>query len=562
MTRRVGAPAAALAATLSLVLLACGSGGGSASAEAPDPAEVVLGERLFRETRFAQLFAASGNDVNEPLVEGDPAVETQETTGDPLPGAYAGLSMNCATCHLVDEQDGAPGAGMRTYTDFARRSPIPAREDGRTLTPRNSPPLVGASVERAGEFFLHFDGEFESVEALVEGTLTGRNYGWTATERAEAVAQIARVIRDDDGSDGNADEHGGRSYRTTFAAKGNLLPAELILPPEFRLDVDAATDEEILAAVVKVIAAYVRGLLFASDPATGEFTGSPFDAWLAKNGLPRAPDPGEAPLDYARRLRGLVERLASPRDLTPGEGRFSHHVQSFAFGPQELKGLRIFLAEPPALPAPLETIAAGRVGSCISCHQPPQFTDFSFHNVGVAQVEFDSIHGDGAFEALPVPSLATRSSDPATFLPAHAANPAGDGPFLDVPSLDRPGRTDLGLWNVFANPAVPGPQAALRTRLLAQLALPPATTDDDLLPRTIAWFKTPSLRDLGHGGPYFHDGGKDTIPDVVRHYLDVSPLARSGLVRNAAPELSGIVLREEDLAPLAAFLKALNEDYE
>jgi hypothetical protein len=35
------------------------------------------------------------------------------------------------------------------------------------------------------------------------------------------------------------------------------------------------------------------------------------------------------------------------------------------------------------------------------------------------------------------------------------------GPFLSVPAADRPGETDLGVWNVFANPALSRPQAAL-----------------------------------------------------------------------------------------------------
>jgi hypothetical protein len=42
----------------------------------------------------------------------------------------------------------------------------------------------------------------------------------------------------------------------------------------------------------------------------------------------------------------------------------------------------------------------------------------------------------------------------------------------------------------------------------------------------------------------------------------MSRLAREGRVRNADPDLSGILLKDEDVAPLAAFLRALNEDYE
>ena len=54
--------------------------------------------------------------------------------------------MNCRVCHLVDESPDPGTTGTRTYADFARRSPIPDRGDGRTHTPRNSPPLVNASL--------------------------------------------------------------------------------------------------------------------------------------------------------------------------------------------------------------------------------------------------------------------------------------------------------------------------------------------------------------------------------------------------------------------------------
>jgi cytochrome c peroxidase len=82
-----------------------------------------------------------------------------------------------------------------------------------------------------------------------------------------------------------------------------------------------------------------------------------------------------------------------------------------------------------------------------------------------------------------------------------------------------------------------------------------------LLPKTIALFKTPGLRDLGHSAPYFYTGRQETSEDVVGFYKCIAELARTGEVRNGAPELAGITLAEEDIAPLSAFLNALNEDY-
>jgi hypothetical protein len=49
---------------------------------------------------------------------------------------------------------------------------------------------------------------------------------------------------------------------------------------------------------------------------------------------------------------------------------------------------------------------------------------------------------------------------------------------------------------------------------------------------------------------------------VVRFYVSQSALARAGQLRNGARELSAMQIGEDDVAPLAAFLRALNEDYE
>ena len=216
-------------------------------AQQADPAEVTIGERLFLETRFAELFARTASDVNAPLAAGDPVLDTTQTTGPALPGPFAGRSINCRACHLVDEQLDTPGGGV----------------------------------------ILHFDGEFPSLEALVIGTLTGRNYGWRAGEAARAVAHIARVIREDDGSGELAQEFGG-AYAVVLAGTDSSLPDELRLPEDFRIDVDASDDDAIVASVAKLIAAYVVQLVFSQDE-DGVFDGSPYDAFLERNGLSRAP---------------------------------------------------------------------------------------------------------------------------------------------------------------------------------------------------------------------------------------------------------------------------------
>lgn len=517
-----------------------------------DPAVVAVGERLFLETRFSQFFhEQAGTNVNAALETGDPVMRETATTGRPLAGPFRGHAMNCRACHLINEQ-AAAGRRHRTYADYARRSPLPARADGQRLTVRNSPALVDATLPREGETLLHFDGEFAGPVELVKGTWTGRNFGWLPGEQEAAVRHLARVVREDDGRGPLAREFGGFSYREVFLGTNAALGEEgkrFRLPEEARFDVRRATDAEVLDGAARVVAAYLDSLLFSRDE-RGEHDGSPYDAFLETNQFPRRVEPGMSPRYYNRHLADLIQ---TARDLVfvdgtngvvpPAPGRFKTLAQPFRFGPRELAGARIFF---------------GR-GNCQACHPAPDFTDFRFHNTGVAQEEYDAVHGQGAFGRLDVPGLAQRRREPDRWLPPTAQRPGAPGPFLDIPARDRPGRTDLGLWNVFANPDHPGVQPALRESLAEGLDRP---GEDRLLALAVGRFKTPSLRGLAHSDPYLHNGSQDTLEDVVRFYLRASSRFRAGQLRNGAPELGAMRLEEEDVELLAAFLRSLNEDYD
>jgi hypothetical protein len=132
---------------LFLLLTITSCSGGSADSGSPtaragengkhafDPPEVTSGERLFLETRFAQFFKAyldSGGKVNDALPASDPVVDQAQTTGLPLPGPFAGLSMNCRSCHFVDEFVGVPGgACVPTPTSPAAALFRPARMENK-----------------------------------------------------------------------------------------------------------------------------------------------------------------------------------------------------------------------------------------------------------------------------------------------------------------------------------------------------------------------------------------------------------------------------------------------
>ena len=525
-----------------------------------------------------------GSGVNDALASGDPVLDTTTTTQDPLPGPFAGQSINCRACHLVDEHVETQQGGMRTYGDFARRSPVPARHDGQRTTPRNAPPLVNASLKRQGGTLFHFDAEFVSLEDLTASTLTGRNFGWLVGEKASAVAHIARVIREDNGSGALAQDFGGVSYPVALAGTDPTIPPAFRLPKRFRLDVtlEKTSDQEIVDTVAKLIAVYVRQLLFAQDE-QGNFHLSPFDVFLASNSLPQQPRRGETGIAYSRRLLTLILKLEHKKLLAfvtanPHEtdGQFKFHDQAFRFGPLELAGLKIFFTMADHSSTRSADRTQGGVGNCIACHVAPIFTDFRFHNTGTTQREYDSVHGEGAFQRLYIPTLHARRLHPNAYLPATALHPQAKEPFRAVPSKADPTLTDLGLWNIFANPDFPQPQFRLWRLLcedhlgeiphdvpgLALLHALPRCSPAVLLQRTIAAFKTPGLRDLGHGAPYMHNGQFDTLKSIIGFYGNVSELARAGRLRNGAAPLKDIALTPQDVEPLEAFLKSLNEDYE
>jgi cytochrome c peroxidase len=517
--------------------------------------EVALGDRLFFETRFAQYFFAHNHgDVNAPLEQGDSLVDEVPAVDRPaLPGPFRGQSISCRQCHLGDDFiDRKPLAG-RTYVDFSRRSPIPPRRDGLVTTPRNSPTMVGFGLPREAPVLLHFDGEFATPEDLTIESFTGRNFGWLLSERKTAVAHIARVIREDNGTNPRSimnRERKGIPYRVIMLGTDPSLPPFLTLPERYRIDVMKASDEQVLEAMAKLMHAYMDSIRFGTHN-TFRDTASPYDLFLQKNCLPAGPQKGESNLQYSEKLLTLLEREPSLEWVQPlRDGAFNLHDQPYRFGESELHGLKIFLTR-------AQDSSTAHVGNCVMCHTAPQFTDQRLHNTGVSQVEYDNIFGVGAFAALGIPGLAERNAHFEDYLPPTANHPHGTGRLRAPPVAGKPGYADLGAWNVFANPDLPKPQQALTQIFCGDKPCEPQS----VLRLTVAFFKTASVRDLGQSNPYFHSGAFNTIEDALRFYLKASKLARGGKLRNGSPEIAGIHLAPTDIAPLAAFLRSLNEDY-
>jgi cytochrome c peroxidase len=71
-------------------------------------------------------------------------------------------------------------------------------------------------------------------------------------------------------------------------------------------------------------------------------------------------------------------------------------------------------------------------------------------------------------------------------------------------------------------------------------------------------FKTPTLREIAHTGPYMHDGSLKTLEEVVDHYnnggVGKSGKKPAGLHQDVRP----LNLKDQDKKDLVAFLKALS----
>ncbi len=534
----------------SLLLMSCSPGyNGVEPVVAPkDAPQSALGERLFRDFRFSKFFVEhSGGDSNKVLVSGDPRLDsvTSSRRGT-LANPFAGQAMSCVACHMVGDAEKFNKQGMRAYADFAPRTAIPALgTDSLFSTPRNTPTLLGALSPR-NSFLLHYDGEFTSIEDLILGSYTGRNFGWLPGEEATAKANFVKVLREDNGQSLLAQSFGRVSYAKLFQGTDPTIPNNFKIPEEYRIDLATATDQQIIDSAVNIVKVYLEALQFAQD-ADGFFVGSPYDQFLIANQLPNHPDEGESDLDYAARLSLGLQSLAKPQ-----------YVEDF--DEKELTGAKIFLARSTTTSA--QGAGFFQVGNCVACHAPPSFTDFKFHNTGATQDEYDTIHGAGAFELMSIPNYITRNASPDLYLPATGGHPTANSRFRSPPSIEHPEHTDLGAWNIFTNPDFPAPQAIFNQLFCTGGACASPADTEEALTRSLAAFKTPGLRLLGMSDPYLHGGTQATIPDTMRFYQRVSALARAGKLRNPDPEISKIKIDKSGVDALTAFLNSLNEEYE
>lgn len=187
---------------------------------------------------------------------------------------------------------------------------------------------------------------------------------------------------------------------------------------------------------------------------------------------------------------------AYERTLMPEPSRFDRYVESQLIGnvtsaaadltSDEQAGLRLFID--------------GKKTQCLRCHNGPLFTNQSFHDIGTGRL------GE-------VPDL---------------------GRFLGLQSLR------LDVFNCLGRHSDAGPEACAALRFLDRR--------HDV--QRSGAFKTPSLRDVGRTGPYFHGGSHASLIDVIDFYRSPPTVPPN--------ELQPLRLDDTEARQLVAFLRSLS----
>lgn len=493
-----------------------------------DSPEVQLGEKLFREHRFSQFFFRhSQGRLNSPLQSGDPVLETLVTDLGVFEHPYRRSSMSCAACHLVDQASSISKMKALTYNDFSRQTLLSLREDGEVRAVRNTSNMVGSMIHDG--LPLHWDGEFFSGKDLACASLTGRNMGWLPGESETAKAHIVSVLRQDNGlleSDVDLKLSYGKAFKDLGINIGDL------------------SDKQLFELSCQFIFEYMKSLDFSRDEKG--YNASAYDQFLEANGLSRAPRDGQSALEY---LEELKKKIFSETDWTWIMPRpMKYHAHPLQFGDLELEGMRIFFGH----------------GQCATCHTPPNFTDFGFHNTGIAQLRYEQVHGYKSFSQLRIPTWDERLAKEDIYFVASEESPQRQGVFRRSPSPLNPLFADLGVWNMFGHPDKASIQEPLRRTICRSLQLLDCEqwSEEDLLGKTVGMFKTPTLRSLGQSAPYFSDGSGTSIKHALQAYMVIAAMAKRDLMVNEDPVLDKMTLRAHHFPALRAFLEALDEDYE
>lgn len=309
-------------------------------------------------------------------------------------------------------------------------------------TPRHPPSLLNVAQHR----WFDWDGKADSLWLQALRPLEN------PSEQGTTRTAVARLVA----NDGEL----RRAYESVFESVPSMEDEERF-PPEARprpeapesqahrawesmAEADRTSVNRVVADVGKAIAAYERRL-----------------------------QTGEAPFD--RFVRGIVEEDPEARR---------------ALSPEAKRGLKLFV---------------GKAG-CARCHNGPNFTDETFHNLGLPDREWLRDRDLGRWRGVE----AVRNS------PFNAT-----GPYSDAPESSE----------------------AEQIRFLKRT------------PEARGQFKTPSLRNVARTPPYMHGGHFDTLEEVVEFYSTLAPTVEVG---HREEMLEPLGLSEGEVDEIVAFLRSLS----
>ncbi len=367
------------------------------------------------------------------------------------------FQISCKSCHMVDEK--LKEKGMRGYTDFKKRTPVPYRmgdENPYPFTHRRTQQMInvaGDNISSTSKY--HWDGEFDhgnehdALLELIERTFVSRNMGWRESEEEKANAIRLRFILDESKTAAGNNEEQKPTYIEYCCKSFGMTRDEF-----FKL-----SGEEILHLCNEAIALYVENIKSDVD--------SPFDIFLKENGIR---NPKEADINVLKEFLKKKEFKFIDKVVPIADSKIKTSRRA-KFNKKELEGMKLFMNE--------------NKTNCSGCHTPPSFTDNKFYNIGVSEYDYKGVHGKFPQAFYTVENLRNTIAS------------------MDIKSLKK-------IYQKFQD-----------KNNSESIDLGRALFTKDLY-GNIGAFRTPTLRNLEYCNPYLHSGRAETIKEAVLFHIITS----------------------------------------
>lgn len=207
-----------------------------------------------------------------------------------------------------------------------------------------------------------------------------------------------------------------------------------------------------------------------------------------------------------------------------------------ALGPDELRGLLLFINR--GLPAQKEdpVFAGIRVGNCVACHGGAELSLGGVSSVGrgIHRADIPARMNNGRLEVGEIGALLL------------------DKGFANIGV--RPTAEDIGRGDrAFGRCLTRQPLCGHVVEQLVENAPPPPQLGVD------GAFKIPGLRNVELTGPFFHNGGQATLEQVIEFYARIGDFADVN-VKEIDAAMARIALEPADTLPMVKFLLALTDE--